>query len=54
LPKQHQNTLPLFIAVPSGSFEAHNAKLLIAKAFNLQNPELWYDIGPYATFERAF
>ncbi|MBN1546429.1 MAG: V-type ATPase subunit [Syntrophaceae bacterium] len=43
---------PLFLAFFQ-QFEALNAKLILAKAFNLQSLELWYDIGPYAILNQS-
>jgi vacuolar-type H+-ATPase subunit C/Vma6 len=40
---------PLFLSFLR-QFEAINAKLLLARAFNLQSLEQWYDIGRYSTF----
>ncbi len=44
--------IPLFLAFLR-LFEAHNAKIILAKAFGMQALEQWYDIRPYATLERS-
>jgi len=43
---------PLLIAFLR-RYEANNVKILLAKAFGRQTIEQWYDIGPYATLDRA-
>lgn len=43
---------PLFLAFLR-QYEAHNLKLLLARAFGRQCLEQWYDIGPYATLGRG-
>lgn len=47
-----QRYTPLFLAFLR-RFEARNAKLILAKAYGRQIHEQWYDIGPYATFDRG-
>jgi len=42
---------PLFLAYLR-QYEAHNVKILLAKAFGKQSLEQWYDIGPFATLEK--
>ncbi len=43
---------PLFIAFLR-QYEVNNVKLLLAKIFDRQCLEQWYDIGPYATLDRS-
>jgi len=42
---------PLFIAFLR-LYEADNVKVLLGKAFGRRSLEQWYDIGPYAAFDR--
>jgi len=46
------NYAPLFIAFLR-QYEMENVKLLLAKIFDRQCLEQWYDIGPYATLDRS-
>ena len=43
---------PLFIAFLR-QYEASNVKVILAKAFGRQSLKQWYDIGPYATFDKG-
>lgn len=43
---------PLFVAFLR-LYEAENVKLILARAFGRESLGQWYDIGPYATLDRA-
>ncbi len=50
LAEAYEQYTPIFLAFLR-QYEAHNAKVLLAKAFGKQSMEQWYDIGPYAILD---
>ena len=51
LVEANEKYAPLFLAYIR-QYEAHNLKLILAKAFGRQSLEQWYDIGPYAILNK--
>jgi vacuolar-type H+-ATPase subunit C/Vma6 len=52
LAETYDKYAPLFLAYLR-QFEAHNAKILLAKAVGKISLEQWYDIGPFVTLEKG-